>query len=64
VSWVQSLFEEFGSGITSHQTGVVFHNRMYLEKLSTKGFNKLKPQKRPFHTLCPAIILDKKKIRI
>tara|TARA_B110000503_G_scaffold140134_1_gene230245 strand:- start:41 stop:1540 length:1500 start_codon:yes stop_codon:yes gene_type:complete len=62
VSWVQSLFEEFGSGITSHQTGVVFHNRMYLEKLSTKGFNILKPQKRPFHTLCPAIILDKKEL--
>jgi len=60
VSWVQSLFEEFGSGITSPQTGVVFHNRMYLEKISKKGFNTLKPRKRPFHTLCPAIILNKK----
>jgi len=62
VSWVQSLFEEFGSGIVSPQTGVVFHNRMYLEKISKKGFNILKSQKRPFHTLCPAIVLDKNKL--
>ena len=62
VSWVQSLFEEFGSGIVSPQTGVVFHNRMYLEKISKKGFNILKSQKRPFHTLCPAIILDNNKL--
>ena len=60
VSWVQSLFEEFGSSIVSPNTGIVFHNRMYLEKLSKKGHNKLKSQKRPFHTLCPAIVLDKK----
>jgi len=62
VSWVQSLFEEFGSGVVSPQTGVVFHNRMYLEKISKKGFNTLKSQKRPFHTLCPAIILDNNKL--
>ena len=62
VSWVQSLFEVFGSGIVSPQTGVVFHNRMYLEKISKKGFNILKSQKRPFHTLCPAIVLDNNKL--
>ena len=61
VSWVQSLFEEFGSGVVSPQTGIVFHNRMYLEKISNKGFNILKSQKRPFHTLCPAIVLDNNK---
>ena len=60
VSWVQSLFEEFGSSIVSPNTGIIFHNRMYLEKISKKGYNKLKPQKRPFHTLCPVIVLDKK----
>ena len=60
VSWVQSLFEEFGSGVVSQNTGIVFHNRMYLEKISKKGHNKLKPQTRPFHTLCPVIVLDNK----
>ena len=62
VSWVQSLFEEFGSGVVSPQTGIVFHNRMYLEKITNKGFNILKSEKRPFHTLCPAIVLDNNKL--
>ena len=54
VSWVQSLFEEFGSGIVSPSTGVVFHNRLYLEKLIKNKNNYLRPNKRPFHTLCPS----------
>jgi gamma-glutamyltranspeptidase/glutathione hydrolase len=61
VSWVQSLFEEFGSGIVSPTTGVVFHNRLYLEKLFKKRNNYLRPNKRPFHTLCPTIVLKNNK---
>ena len=33
-----------------------------MEKITKKGFNILKSQKRPFHTLCPAIILDNNKL--
>ena len=62
VSRVQSLFEEFGSGIVSPRTGVILHNRLYLEKISGKYYNYLKPNKRPFHTLCPSIILDNENI--
>ena len=61
VSWVQSLFEEFGSGIVSPSTGVVFHNRLYLENLIKTKSNYLRPGKRPFHTLCPAIVLNNNK---
>ena len=61
VSWVQSLFEEFGSGIVSPSTGVVFHNRLYLEKLFKKKNNYLRPNKRPFHTLCPTIVIKNNK---
>ena len=61
VSWVQSLFEEFGSGIVSPSTGVVFHNRLYLENLIRTKSNYLRPGKRPFHTLCPTIVLKKNK---
>jgi len=61
VSWVQSLFEEFGSGIVSPSTGVVFHNRLYLENLIKTKSNYLRPGKRPFHTLCPAIVLKNNK---
>ena len=60
VSWVQSLFEEFGSGIVSPNTGIVFHNRMYLEKISKKGHNKLKSQKRLILDLETNGFLDKK----
>ena len=58
VSWVQSLFEEFGSGVVSPRSGVILHNRLYLEKVSGNYDNYLIPRKRPFHTLCPTIVLD------
>lgn len=59
VSWVQSLFEEFGSGVTSAETGVVFHNRLYLEQLSDHPIRGLQPRMRPFHTLCPALVVSR-----
>ena len=58
VCWVQSLFEEFGSGIVSPSTGIVLHNRLYLEKITGNYKNKLKPNKRPFHTLCPSMVMN------
>lgn len=57
VSWVQSLFEEFGSGVVSEATGVVFHNRLYLEQLNDDPVHGLQPGMRPFHTLCPALVV-------
>tara|TARA_B100000131_G_scaffold157460_1_gene152723 strand:+ start:129 stop:1619 length:1491 start_codon:yes stop_codon:yes gene_type:complete len=62
VCWVQSLFEEFGSGIVSPTTGIVLHNRLYLEKITGKYKNLLRPNKRPFHTLCPSIVLNNNKL--
>lgn len=56
VSWVQSLFEEFGSGVVSERTGIVLHNRLYLEQLNDDPVRGLRPGLRPFHTLCPAIV--------
>lgn len=56
VSWVQSLFEEFGSGVVSESTGVVLHNRLSLERLDGDPVHGLKPGLRPFHTLCPALV--------
>lgn len=57
VSWVQSLFEAFGSGVASPSTGIVFHNRLSLASLAPGGPNSLAPGRRPFHTLCPALVL-------
>ena len=54
VSFIQSVFWEFGSGLTCPTTGIVFENRGAGFGL-TPGPNQLAPGKRPFHTLNPAL---------
>lgn len=56
VSWVQSLFEEFGSGVVCPEQGIVLHNRAGLERLDDDPVHGLKGGYRPFHTLCPALV--------
>jgi gamma-glutamyltranspeptidase/glutathione hydrolase len=56
VSWVQSLFEEFGSAVVSPETGLVAHNRLALQGIEPDAPWPLRPGKRPFHTLCPALV--------
>ncbi|MGF7159620.1 gamma-glutamyltranspeptidase/glutathione hydrolase [Rhodoligotrophos appendicifer] len=56
VSWVQSLFEAFGSCVTVPKHGLVLHNRAMLERLDDDPVRGLKPGHRPFHTLCPAMV--------
>ncbi|MEP0521087.1 MAG: gamma-glutamyltransferase [Hyphomicrobiales bacterium] len=53
VSFIQSVFWEFGSGLTCPETGVFFQNRGAGFSLA-KGPNQLAPGRKPFHTLNPA----------
>ena len=56
VSWVQSLFESFGSGIVCPGHGIVLHNRAMLEQLDDHPVRGFLGGYRPFHTLCPVLI--------
>lgn len=57
VSWVQSLYDDFGSGVVSPSTGIVLQNRLSLAQLDGNGPAALRPDFRPPHTLCPALIV-------
>ncbi len=61
VSFINSIFKSFGSGIVAGDTGVMFHNRGSLFSLDEKHLNRLEPGKRPFHTIIPAMVLKNDK---
>jgi gamma-glutamyltranspeptidase len=54
VSYIQSIFWEFGSGVVLPATGVLMQNRGASFSLDRKALNALAPGRRPFHTLNPA----------
>ena len=57
VSFINSLFDAFGSGVVGGDTGIVFQNRGSAFSLDPKHPNAIAPGKRPFHTLIPAMVM-------
>jgi gamma-glutamyltranspeptidase/glutathione hydrolase len=58
VSWVNSNFAEFGSGITVPGYGFILHNRGALFTLDPKSPNVIEPHKRPFNTLAAGFVMQ------
>lgn len=57
VSFIQSLYFEFGSGVMGGSTGVLLQNRGSFFSLDPSHVNCLMPHKRSFHTLMPGMAL-------
>jgi gamma-glutamyltranspeptidase len=57
VSFIQSLYWEFGSGLVLPSSGVTWQNRGVSFALDPKALNVLEPGRQPFHTLNPALAL-------
>ena len=55
VSFIQSIFFEFGSGVVLRDTGINWQNRGASFSLDENATNALKPGRKPFHTLNPAL---------
>jgi gamma-glutamyltranspeptidase/glutathione hydrolase len=57
VSWVNSNYSHFGSGITVPGYGFLLHNRGALFTLDPASPNAIAPHKRPFNTLSAGFVM-------
>jgi len=55
VSFIQSLYWEFGSGLVLPGSGVIWQNRGTSFSLDHGAANPLMPGRKPFHTIQPAL---------
>ena len=57
VTFIQSTYHEYGSGVILKDSGIVWQNRGCSFSLDAHALNALRPGRKPFHTLNPALAL-------
>lgn len=57
ISFIQSIYWEFGSGLVLPTSGIVWQNRGTSFSLDASRQNALMPHRKPFHTIQPAMAL-------
>jgi gamma-glutamyltranspeptidase/glutathione hydrolase len=56
VSFINSIFQAFGSGVIAGDTGIILQDRGAGFSVDPASANRIEPGKRPFHTLVPAMV--------
>ena len=58
VSYIQSNYAGFGSGVAVPGTGIHLQNRGFGFSLDPASQNRVGPKKRPFHTIIPGFLME------
>ena len=57
VSFIQSIYDSFGSGIVTPNTGILLHSRGSGFRVDPQHWNCIAPRKRPLHTIIPGMLM-------